>query len=345
MWILKRYKWIILIISILYIKGILLTLFIASNNGYSFGGVIIEKALIIAHLAILGILVFPSLMFKDKTSLKYLICIDIIYTIFIILDLWVYRGTGQVLELRFLFFNEGFNTLNRGVINPSFKDIIFLIDIVVFIFLYKKSIKNFTCKRKIKLSLILMSISLVIISSYHYMFDIKKISNGKIRFIQDEWEGSWNAYTRVLYRSPIGHHIYEGYKTVNKIVKKTNEKEIKEIEDWLLWNNEDLDDNEYKSIAKGKNVIFLQIESLENFVINSKVYNQEITPNLNRLTKEGLYFKNIHEQNNAGNSIDMDMMAATGVLPLGDVITYLEYPEVKYNSLPRLLNKEGYNTI
>ena len=58
-----------------------------------------------------------------------------------------------------------------------------------------------------------------------------------------------------------------------------------------------------------------------------------------------MYFTNIYEQNNAGNSIDMDMMAASGVLPLGGFVTYLEYPEVKYNSLPRLLNKEGYNTI
>jgi phosphoglycerol transferase MdoB-like AlkP superfamily enzyme len=41
----------------------------------------------------------------------------------------------------------------------------------------------------------------------------------------------------------------------------------------------------------------------------------------------------------------MDMMAASGVLPLGDVITYLEYPEVKYKSLPRLLEEQGYNTI
>lgn len=106
-----------------------------------------------------------------------------------------------------------------------------------------------------------------------------------------------------------------------------------------------MEDNEYKAIAKGKNVVFLQIESLENFVTNNKVYDQEITPNLNKIIKEGLYFKNIHEQNNAGNSIDMDMMAASGVLPLGDVITYLEYPEVQYNSLPRLLNNEGYNTI
>lgn len=341
----KRYKWIILITCILYIKGIVLTLLISSNNGYSFAEIEIEKNLIIAHLAMLLVLVLPCLIFKDKGSIKYLIFIDIIYSIFIILDLWVYRGTGHLLEMKFLFFSEGFITLNKGIINPSIKDVVFIPDIVVLIFLCKKSVMKYKYERRLGLSLSFIAISLIIVGTCHYIFDIKKDSNISVRFFQEEWEASWNPATRILYRSPIGHHIYEDYKTILKVIKKTDENEIKEIEEWLEWNNENLEDNEYKAIAKGKNVVFLQIESLENFVTNNKVYDQEITPNLNKIIKEGLYFKNIHEQNNAGNSIDMDMMAASGVLPLGDVITYLEYPEVQYNSLPRLLNNEGYNTI
>lgn len=341
----KRYKWIISIIGILYIKGLILSSFIATNDGLLYSGIQIENNLVIAHLSILGIFIFPCLMFKDKNSIKYLIVVDVIYSILIILDLWVYRGTGHLLELKYLFFTEGFNTLNKGIINPSFKDIVFIIDIFIVIFLYKKLIKELNYKREVKLSLMLITVCLTIVCSYHYIFDIKKLTNGDVRFMQDEWQGSWNTYTKILYRSPIANHIYEDYKTIVKVMKKTDENEIKEIDEWLNWNNEDIEDNEYKAIAKGKNIIFIQIESLENFLINEKVYNQEITPNLNKLTKESFYFKNIYEQNSAGNSIDMDMMAASGVLPLGDVITYLEYPEVRYNSLPRLLNNEGYNTI
>ena len=247
--------------------------------------------------------------------------------------------------MKFLFFKEGFNTLNKGIINPRIIDIILVIDIGVLLINYKNISGKINHIRRVGISLALITLCLTIIGVYHYIFDIKDLSNGKVRFIQEEWQGSWNPYTKIVYRSPIGNHIYEGYKTIKKLGRKTSNSDIKEINEWLEWNKEKLKDNEYKALAKGKNVIFLQIEALENFVINEKVFGQEITPNLNMLIKDDLYFKNIHEQNNAGNSIDMDMMAASGVLPLGDVITYLEYPEVKYYSLPRILNKEGYNTI
>lgn len=343
----KKFRGITILISILYLKGFLFTLFISFDNGiYAINGVGINVFLTIAHLAILGIVIFPCLMFKGKNSLKYIIIVDIIYTLLLILDLWVYRGTGHLLELKFLFFNEGFYTLNKGIINPKLRDIILVIDIGILLFYYKKLSNKINNKRRVGLSLSLVVICFIIIGSYHYIFDIKEVSNGKVRFMQEDWQGSWNPYTRILYRSPIGHHIYEDYKTIKKLVKQTDDNDINEIDEWLSWNNEYIEDNEYKSIAKGKNVIFLQIESLENFVINERVFGQEITPNLNKLiNNNSIYFNNIHEQNNAGNSIDMDMIAASGVLPLGDVITYLEYPEVKYYSLPRLLNKEGYNTI
>lgn len=340
------YKWITKITSILYIKGFLFALFISLDNGiFNMNGVGIDIFLILPHLAILAIIVLPALMFKGKNSIKYLLFIDIIYTILIILDLWVYRGTGHLLELKFLFFNEGFYTINKGIINPRIMDIVFIIDIGVLLFYYKKIISKIDNIRRIRIPLVLITLCFIIIGAYHYIFDIKDLSNGKVRFMQEEWQGSWNQYTKIVYRSPIGNHIYEDYKTIKKLVRKTNDSDIKEIDEWLEWNKEELQDNEYRGLAKGKNIVFLQIEALENFVINEEIFGQEITPNLNKLIKDNLYFKNVYEQNNAGNSIDMDMMAASGVLPLGDVITYLEYPEVKYYSLSRILNKEGYNTI
>ena len=342
---LQRYKWIIVTVSILYVKGFIFTLFISLDNGiFNMSGIGINLYLILAHLSIVGIIILPALMVKEKNRFKYVLIIDILYTLLIILDLWVYRGTGHLLELKFLLLNEEFNTLNKSIINPRIRDIVFLIDFWI-LFQHKKIFHEIKCKRNIVKSLSLIILCCIIVGSYHYLFDIKDISKGKVRFMQEEWQGSWNPYTRILNRSIIGNHIYEDYKAVKKSLRKTNYNDINEINEWLIWNNEKLEDNEYKGLAKGKNVVFLQIEALENFVINRKVFGEEITPNLNKLIKDNLYFKNIYEQNNAGNSIDMDMMAASGVLPLGDVITYLEYPEVKYYSLPRLLNNEGYNTI
>ena len=81
----KRFRWITILISILYLKEFLFTLFISFDNGiYAINGVGINVFLTIAHLAILGIVIFPYLMFKGKNSLKYLIIVDTIYTALLI---------------------------------------------------------------------------------------------------------------------------------------------------------------------------------------------------------------------------------------------------------------------
>lgn len=53
-----------------------------------------------------------------------------------------------------------------------------------------------------------------------------------------------------------------------------------DINEYFETKKENLPDNEYFGAAKGKNLIYIQVESLENFVIGQKINGQEITPNL-----------------------------------------------------------------
>ena len=47
--------------------------------------------------------------------------------------------------------------------------------------------------------------------------------------------------------------------------------DIESIDNWLENNKENIPDNSYKGIYKGNNVIYIQVESLENWVINTKI--------------------------------------------------------------------------
>ncbi|MDR3594793.1 LTA synthase family protein [Clostridium sp.] len=145
---------------------------------------------------------------------------------------------------------------------------------------------------------------------------------------------------------PLGYHAVEAFSSISKLFNKPSDADKKTITQWIKYNNENLPPNQYSGIFKGKNIIFLQIESMENFVINKTVSGKEITPFLNKLTKQCLYFNNFYEQNNGANSIDCDLMINTSIYPLGDRITATNYGENVYpNSLPRLLSNEGYATI
>ena len=95
---------------------------------------------------------------------------------------------------------------------------------------------------------------------------------------------------------------------------------------------------------KGKNLLIIQFESLEKFVINQKIDGQEITPNLNKLLKNSLYFTNYYEQVGEGTSSDADLMTNTSIYPISSGATFFSYPDTHYISLPKLFNNMGYTT-
>ena len=95
---------------------------------------------------------------------------------------------------------------------------------------------------------------------------------------------------------------------------------------------------------KDKNLIVIQVESLESFIIGKEVNNQKLTPVMDNLINTGLYFPNIYEQVNEGTSSDSDLMVNTSMLPLRRGSTFFRYPNTTYNSLPLLLKDTGYET-
>lgn len=317
------------------LKTILFLILIVAFNIYSIQGIIL-----IPFFSSFIILIL-SLGYFFKNRVRYVLVSNIVYSALLTLDLWYYRGNNDFMGLQGFFYGGLFNPFNSSLINPSPIDILFWIDILIIIIsLYKKKTKVYET-REIKKGIIVLVSSLIIIYSYHILIDIKDVTKGEQKLFKVDWA------PRMMMGNlgPIAYHIYEIDNTIEKIKSKTSESDIKDIEGWLRDNKEDLIDNEYKSKFKGKNIIFLQIESLENFVLNQKVYDQEITPNLNKLINKSYYFNNIFEQNNGGNSIDCDMMVNTSVFPLGESITFLTNPEVEYNSLPVVLKKNGYYTV
>lgn len=331
------------VVFMLIIKTVSFMAIGSSNTGRTFigWGVHVDIELIFAHIAFIAILVIPAFFFKGKRQLSYLIVIDVLYSLLLLADLWYYRANRGYLGLRHIFFREMFNPLKQSLVNPDILDLLFIIDIPIFIIIRNKAkcISNY--KKNVKLAIGGIIACIATIYGTHYLIDVKDITDGRVSYMSTEW----SPFAMMHNASPIGYHIYEAAVALEKKNMKPNEDQMKQVDEWLKWNNQKLPDNEYKGMFKGKNVIFMQIESLENFVIGQKVYGQEITPNLNKLMNKSFYFDNIYEQNNAGNSIDCDMMVNSGMLTLGDSITFLTHADVKYPALPRILRKNGYTAV
>ncbi|MGB8954629.1 MAG: LTA synthase family protein [Tumebacillaceae bacterium] len=102
---------------------------------------------------------------------------------------------------------------------------------------------------------------------------------------------------------------------------------------------------QYFGAAQGKNLIVIQMESFQNFLINLKVGGQEVTPNLNRLLGDSLYFDHFNSMIGQGNTNDAEIITNTSLYPLEHGALSSFYKNKELPSLPKLLRDRGYDTF
>lgn len=103
-------------------------------------------------------------------------------------------------------------------------------------------------------------------------------------------------------------------------------------------------EGKYTGLGKGKNLIVIQVESLQNFVIDHFHEGQEVTPNLNRLIREegSLYFNNYYQQLGRGNTSDAEFVTHNSLYPSMEEPTYTQYVDNTFYGLPWILRDNGY---
>lgn len=100
-----------------------------------------------------------------------------------------------------------------------------------------------------------------------------------------------------------------------------------------------------QGIAKGKNILVIQLEAYQNFVINKEYNGQELTPNLNKLIGEDtLYFENYYSVIGKGNTADAEFATMNSIYPVIDGESYRLYTSNTYNGLPWKCKDAGYET-
>ncbi|MGG1313809.1 LTA synthase family protein [Cohnella laeviribosi] len=120
---------------------------------------------------------------------------------------------------------------------------------------------------------------------------------------------------------------------------KVTQEKIREIK-----GNEAKANPAYWGAAKGKNVIVIQLEAFQNFLIGLKLDGQEITPNLNRLASESLYFPHFYQQVGQGNTSDAEFVVNTSFyIPQHGAASQV-YADKELPSMPKTFAENGYET-
>jgi len=97
--------------------------------------------------------------------------------------------------------------------------------------------------------------------------------------------------------------------------------------------------------AEGRHILYVQLEAFQTILLDLKADGAEVTPVMNRLKEEGLFFPRFFQQVGAGNTSDAEFVANTSLLtpPVGAASE--TYGKKALPSLAKLLQQRGYMTV
>ncbi len=149
----------------------------------------------------------------------------------------------------------------------------------------------------------------------------------------------------------FGILLYQGNDLVQSLTPKINslfgyDEAAKNFKEFFSNKfKEEKKDNEYTGVLDGMNVIFIHMESIQNYLVDMKVNGEEITPTINKLAKEGMYFDNFFPQISVGTSSDTEFTLNTSLMPAISGTVFVGYYNRSYVSIPKLLKEKGYYTF
>jgi phosphoglycerol transferase MdoB-like AlkP superfamily enzyme len=304
-------------------------------------GYIKTSSLFIPAIAPVIIAVSLSLVLKVKTRSRILYIFNIVISSFIVSDIIYFRYFKYIISLPVLISGFQLGAVKSSVSSLiDLKDFLYFADIVLiipFINRYVRNIKyNFDLNYKIPIAvlLLLMGITLDFKSFYG-------LSKEQPRLLS-------TMYNKVYITRKLGilnYHCLDIYNSISANITKLTPVSREKLEDInAFMDNNKSDNKKLKGYAKGKNLIMIQVEALQEFVIDASINGQEITPNLNRWMKRSEYFDNFYYQVAAGGTSDAEFMTNNSMYPASAGAVYFLYSGNEFNAMPENFKNNGYST-
>lgn len=163
-----------------------------------------------------------------------------------------------------------------------------------------------------------------------------------------EWGRFVKMWNRESVVSSFGIYTYQVNDIVQSLEPKLNnlfgyDKALKNVSDYY-GDKENVTDasNEYSDIFKGKNVLVIHAESLQTIAIDRSFEGEMVTPNLNRLASEGIYFDNFYSQVGVGTSSDAEFTFGTSLMPSNSGTVFVNYFDREYNTIQKMFKNNDY---
>lgn len=300
---------------------------------------------VLADLAVTLLVAAFGYLFKAKNRFKYYMTWSIIFTLICVINSAYYSNYVSFTSFSLLAtsvqifgVSDAINTI------IELKDFSYILGPIILILINKRYrttsyFDSIRTKEKSRVAFLKTLLAGAIVLG----FFLSTLTGTDISRLYKQWNREYVVMK-------FGIYIYQGNDLVASLKPQISplfgyDKAAKEVREYYEEYPAKANSNKYTDKYKGKNVIVIHAESIQNFLLSTEINGQEVTPNLNRLAKEGLYFSNFYAQESVGTSSDSEFTFNTSLLPASNGTVFVSYWDREYVSTPKLLKEQGYYTF
>lgn len=281
-----------------------------------------------------------AFLFRGKRKYTSLVVVYTLMSIVLYSNVVYYRFFSDFITLPTVFQTQNFGDLGSSVlslIKPY--DILFFVDVFVMFYLrFSKKIQKETNRFGYKKAMTIIACALVV-----SFLNLGLAEADRPQLLSRGFDRNYI----VKYLGIYNYTIYDSVETIKASSQRAlaDSSDVTEVINYTK-SNYAKPNAEYFGAAKGMNVIYLHLESFQNFIIDYKLNGEEVTPFLNSLAKDEntMYFDNFFHQTGQGKTSDAEFMLENSLFGLPQGSAYITKAQNTYQAAPSILKDYGYTS-
>ncbi|MFB7156051.1 LTA synthase family protein [Lysinibacillus sp. NPDC056232] len=281
-----------------------------------------------------------AFLFRGKRKYTSLVVVYTLMSIVLYANIVYYRFFSDFITLPTVTQTQNFGDLGGSVLSllkPY--DFLFFVDVFVMFYLrFSRKIQKDSNRFGYKKATAIITFALAI-----SILNLGLAESDRPQLLSRGFDRNYI----VKYLGMYNYTIYDSVETMKASSQRAlaDSSDITEVMNYTK-SNYAKPNAEYFGKAKGMNVIYLHLESFQNFLINYKLNGEEVTPFLNSLTKDKntMYFDNFFHQTGQGKTSDAEFMLENSLFGLPQGSAYITKAQNTYQAAPSILKDYGYTS-
>lgn len=301
---------------------------------------------IIADLSFILIIGALGYFIKPKHQFKYFASWAIIFTTLCVVNSMYYTNYISFVSFSLLETSLQLVDVGDAVVNNvmEIKDFCYIWQVLAIFFVNKKLKKR---KYYDKVSKIekgkVRALNTLVAGVVCIGLFISTLTSVDISRLSKQWNREYIVMNFGVYTYQVNDLVATLKSTLNPFFGYDENNKL--FREYYNNKSEDTKTNEYTNIFKGKNVLMIHAESIQNYVLDLSFNGEYVAPNLRRLASEGLYFSNFYSQESVGTSSDSEFTLSTSLMPASSGTVFVSYWDRNYVTTQKLLSNMGYYTF